>query len=75
MAIDESSFTGETESSQKTIEKGMMHKSNGNIVHLDNIVFMGTLARSGNGKVSPVLYLVVRIQINIIMIVCNIINA
>lgn len=47
LAIDESSFTGETEPCMKTTElvlNPMSHTS------MRNIAFMGTLVRCGNGK-------------------------
>lgn len=48
LAIDESSFTGETEPAQKStapLLKADEHSSKG------NIAFMGTLVRCGHGKV------------------------
>ena len=50
LAIDESSFTGETEPSMKTTDV----ISPTDIQHLSqrrNIAFMGTLVKSGYGKV------------------------
>ncbi|XP_046741322.1 calcium-transporting ATPase type 2C member 1 [Diprion similis] len=47
LAIDESSFTGETEPAQKNIAP--LLKTNGHSVK-KNIAFMGTLVRCGNGK-------------------------
>ncbi|XP_044583033.1 calcium-transporting ATPase type 2C member 1 isoform X1 [Cotesia glomerata] len=47
LAIDESSFTGETEPSQKSTAP--LLKSNGH-TSKRNIAFMGTLVRCGNGK-------------------------
>lgn len=49
LAIDESSFTGETEPAQKSTAP--LLKSNG-LTTKRNIAFMGTLVRCGNGKVS-----------------------
>lgn len=49
LAIDESSFTGETEPSQKSTAP--LLKSNG-LTSKRNIAFMGTLVRCGNGKVN-----------------------
>lgn len=48
LAIDESSFTGETEPSQKSTAP--LLKTNGHSGK-KNIAFMGTLVRCGNGKV------------------------
>ncbi|XP_046396108.1 calcium-transporting ATPase type 2C member 1 isoform X1 [Ischnura elegans] len=47
LAIDESSFTGETEPASKITS--LVLKSNGH-TSKDNIAFMGTLVRCGNGK-------------------------
>ncbi|KAK0158524.1 hypothetical protein PV328_009517 [Microctonus aethiopoides] len=47
LAIDESSFTGETEPSQKSASPSL--KSNGH-TSKKNIAFMGTLVRCGHGK-------------------------
>lgn len=49
LAIDESSFTGETEPAQKSTAP--LLKTNG-LTSKKNIAFMGTLVRCGNGKVS-----------------------
>lgn len=49
LAIDESSFTGETEPAQKSTAP--LLKTNG-LTSKRNIAFMGTLVRCGNGKVS-----------------------
>jgi P-type Ca2+ transporter type 2C len=49
LAIDESSFTGETEPASKVIVP--LLKTNGH-TSKRNIAFMGTLVRCGNGKVS-----------------------
>lgn len=46
--IDESSFTGETEPAVKCTE--VVEQADGEIAR-DNIAFMGTLVRYGNGKV------------------------
>lgn len=48
LAIDESSFTGETEPAPKTSQP-ILAKSNG-VASKRNIAFMGTLVRCGNGK-------------------------
>jgi P-type Ca2+ transporter type 2C len=48
LAIDESSFTGETEPSSKVVVP--LLKTNGH-TSKRNIGFMGTLVRCGNGKV------------------------
>ena len=47
LAIDESSFTGETEPAQKLTAP--LLKTNG-LTSKRNIAFMGTLVRCGNGK-------------------------
>ncbi|XP_037294710.1 calcium-transporting ATPase type 2C member 1 isoform X1 [Manduca sexta] len=47
LAIDESSFTGETEPAMKSI---MPNKAAAGRVNKDNIAFMGTLVRCGNAK-------------------------
>ncbi len=57
LAIDESSFTGETEPAGKTVEICTAAKLNGNVSHLNNIAFMGTLVRCGNGKVGVAEYI------------------
>jgi P-type E1-E2 ATPase len=54
LAIDESSFTGETEPAQKSTAP--LLKTNG-LTSKRNIAFMGTLIRCGNGKVSSILKL------------------
>lgn len=51
LAIDESSFTGETEPAQKSTAP--LLKTNG-LTTKRNIAFMGTLVRCGNGKVSSI---------------------
>lgn len=48
LAIDESSFTGETDPSMKT-SAALDVKSN-DVSHLKNLAFMGTLVRCGNGR-------------------------
>lgn len=48
LAIDESSFTGETEPSIKDVQ--VVLKPNGH-TSMKNIAFMGTLVRYGRGKV------------------------
>ena len=50
LAIDECSFTGETEPSPKRVEALAKVKDNG-ITDRHNLAFMGTLVRVGNGKV------------------------
>lgn len=47
LAIDESSFTGETEPCMKTTELVLNPTSH---TSMKNIAFMGTLVRCGNGK-------------------------
>lgn len=47
LAIDESSFTGETEPAVKNI---LPNKASAGRVNKDNIAFMGTLLRCGNAK-------------------------
>lgn len=49
LAIDESSFTGETEPAGKSV---LPNKAAAGRVNKDNIAFMGTLVRCGNAKVS-----------------------
>ena len=50
LAIDESSFTGETEPSMKTVD--MLSSTNiQSLSQRRNIGFMGTLVKSGYGKV------------------------
>lgn len=52
LSIDESSFTGETEPSQKFVDAILKSPNNGgNHMNKKNIAFMGTLVRCGNGKV------------------------
>ena len=50
LAIDESSFTGETEPASKSTDPVQFAKTNG-VTQRKNIAFMGTLVRCGNGKV------------------------
>lgn len=51
LAIDESSFTGETEPSKKNVEVLIHAPGNAkNHSTMRNIAFMGTLVRSGSGK-------------------------
>lgn len=52
LAIDESSFTGETEPAQKSTAP--LLKANG-LTTKKNIAFMGTLVRCGSGKVSCII--------------------
>ncbi|XP_026327973.1 calcium-transporting ATPase type 2C member 1 [Hyposmocoma kahamanoa] len=47
LAIDESSFTGETEPAMKSV---LPNKASAGRVNKDNIAFMGTLVRCGNAK-------------------------
>ncbi|XP_045450738.1 calcium-transporting ATPase type 2C member 1 [Melitaea cinxia] len=47
LAIDESSFTGETEPAAKSV---LPNKASAGRVNKDNIAFMGTLVRCGNAK-------------------------
>ena len=54
LAIDECSFTGETEPSPKRVDALSKVKDNG-IADRHNLAFMGTLVRVGNGKVRLVL--------------------
>lgn len=49
LAIDESSFTGETEPANKTMNTVKTLSDNG-ITKRHNIAYMGTLVRCGNGK-------------------------
>ena len=56
LEIDESSFTGETEPAVKNTSPLM--KSNGHSSKT-NMAFMGTLVRSGNGKVRTFTILVI----------------
>lgn len=51
LAIDESSFTGETEPAAKMVAPVL--KNNGH-TSKRNIAFMGTLVRCGNGKVTEI---------------------
>lgn len=50
LMIDESSFTGETEPSEKMCEKVSQADSSKNINKRKNISFMGTLVKKGHGK-------------------------
>jgi Ca2+-transporting ATPase len=54
IAVDESSFTGETEPSNKTTDPVSSELASMNILQRKNICFMGTLLKSGHGKVSYV---------------------
>ncbi|XP_052741803.1 calcium-transporting ATPase type 2C member 1 [Bicyclus anynana] len=47
LAIDESSFTGETEPASKSV---LPNKASAGRVNKDNIAFLGTLVRCGNAK-------------------------
>ncbi|XP_006819786.1 calcium-transporting ATPase type 2C member 1-like, partial [Saccoglossus kowalevskii] len=49
LAIDESSFTGETKPSNKTVET-LSKTTNGKLTTRKNIAYMGTLVRCGRGK-------------------------
>lgn len=51
LSIDESSFTGETEPSNKSTEIVLSHGQHKNHSTMKNIAFMGTLVRCGSGKV------------------------
>lgn len=48
--MDESSFTGELEPRHKYV-KSLVTGAEG-FDHVDNVVYMGTLVRSGHGRVS-----------------------
>lgn len=50
LAIDESSFTGETEPSIKIVEPISTEMSAKNILQRKNVSFMGTLVKNGHGK-------------------------
>ncbi|KAK2192811.1 hypothetical protein NP493_22g04042 [Ridgeia piscesae] len=50
LAIDESSFTGETEPASKVTDAIPYYAKNNGIVHRENVAFMGTLVRCGHGK-------------------------
>lgn len=50
VAVDESSFTGETEPSSKIIEPVSSEMAAKNILQRRNVCFMGTLVKSGHGK-------------------------
>ena len=52
LSVDESSFTGETKPSAKTIEPMDFGSRQGSISDRKNIVFMGTHVLNGNGKVT-----------------------
>ena len=54
LAIDESSFTGETEPASKVTDAIPHNGKNSAIVHRENVAFMGTLVRCGHGKVCGV---------------------
>lgn len=49
LAIDESSFTGETEPCLKTTSP-LVIKGNGGVAQMKNLAFMGTLVRCGYGR-------------------------
>jgi len=51
LAVDESSFTGETEPCMKRIETISSEASSKNLLQRRNITFMGTLVKSGHAKV------------------------
>jgi len=61
LAIDESSFTGETEPAQKSTAP--LLKTNG-LTSKRNIAFMGTLVRCGNGKVNSTIQTIYKILRN-----------
>lgn len=48
LAIDESSFTGETDPSPKTA--AAINVKGNDVSHMKNLAFMGTLVRCGNGR-------------------------
>jgi len=48
--IDESSFTGETEPAEKTVNKILKTEASKNLNQRKNISFMGTLVKKGHGK-------------------------
>lgn len=50
LSIDESSFTGETEPSNKTSDVMLHYGLNKDHSNMKNIAFMGTLVRCGSGK-------------------------
>lgn len=50
LAIDESSFTGETEPASKTTDVMLHYGNRKDHTNMKNIAFMGTLVRCGNGK-------------------------
>lgn len=50
LSIDESSFTGETEPSQKYTDKIPKDEASKNINQRKNVSFMGTLVKKGHGK-------------------------
>lgn len=49
LAVDESSFTGETKPVKKSVEMEPLKASNG-VTERKNVAFMGTLVRCGRGK-------------------------
>lgn len=50
LAIDESSFTGETEPANKTTDVILHYGTRKDHTNMKNVAFMGTLVRCGNGK-------------------------
>ena len=60
LAVDESSFTGETEPVVKSTEVEAKKTSNG-VAELKNVAFMGTLVRCGRGKVGLKPFLLLRV--------------
>lgn len=54
MQIDESSFTGEMDPRHKHVNS--LAADGGSSDHIDNVVYMGTLVRSGHGKVFLIVF-------------------
>ena len=54
MSVDESSFTGETKPSNKSVEPISFNSRQTSISDRRNITFMGTHVLSGNAKVRPI---------------------
>jgi len=48
--VDESSFTGEIEPAEKTVNKILKTEASKNLNQRKNITFMGTLVKKGHGK-------------------------
>lgn len=53
LELDESSFTGETQSCSKNVQE-MSSQTPFDVARCSNIAFMGTLVRSGRGIVSTI---------------------